>query len=276
MSKDYSVVTKFEKMHLVMGLIMFVVIAVPLMILLDSPYRSGEELATLVQGNFFHPIKLYITLGLCIAFLGLFGQFAGPFDLYYRSETSERYVNWKLITLSYVVIFCIGLGIYYYGGFFLRRELLGQEISVYYFFSDFFFPSESLFENLVEGLLSFAVGVMVITKAWEELKYRDCYLEIDDNFIAWELPEAHLTSTITSTPSANIAKSNIEKISIIRNEKNIFQRFSITTTSKKTFTPTLEIIDTFGAQIQETLVAKYSALCTEGSTESTAEDKTER
>ena len=133
---------------------------------------------------------------------------------------------------------------------------------MYYFFQDFFFPSESTFENIFELLLAFAVGLTVISKAWRELAHSKCYLEIDDDFIAWDLPEVQFTTETNSTPLANISKSSIEKIIVVRDDKGYFKHFTITTESKESYTPGLDLINTFKTQIEETLLAKYSSLCT--------------
>jgi len=57
MSKKYSSLSEFEVMYLFAGMVFFVVLSVPFMLLLESLYRMGEEFTNLVQDIFFIPSK---------------------------------------------------------------------------------------------------------------------------------------------------------------------------------------------------------------------------
>ena len=40
----------------------------------------GEDFVTLVEGQFFHPLRMYILFGMQVSVLGFFFQLNGPFD----------------------------------------------------------------------------------------------------------------------------------------------------------------------------------------------------
>ena len=142
---------------------------------MENPYWMGEDFVALVDGRFFHPLRMYVLFGMQVSVLGFFFQLSGPLDFYQRSQSSERYSNYVLITLLYYAMFIGGILVATYASYYAPRASIGKEISVY----TYLFPDENFFSNIIATLFGGIICLIATSMAIGEIKRRKAFIEID-------------------------------------------------------------------------------------------------
>ena len=102
-------------------------------------------------------------------------------------------------------MFIGGICITTYASYYAPRASIGKEISVY----TYFFPNENFFSNIIATFFGGIICLIATSMAIGEIKRRKAFIEIDDDFISWQLMQNKKNHLI------RVHKDDIAKIELV-------------------------------------------------------------